>query len=142
MHVEENNSIQVVYVEPDKCARVIELGTTLEELQAAVDGNIEPFYPFDEAVCIVCNDEGKYNGMFPNRAVYGENGEIMDVIYGAFFICDCSGERFGSLSDEQIKRYKEKYQNPERFFRVCNRIVAVPYKPKLNDKSHKDREER
>ena len=137
-----NKTIQVVYVEPGKTARVMELGTELEDLQAAVGGNIEPFYPFDEAVCIVCNDEGKYNGMLPNRAVYGENGEMIDVIFGSFFICDCSGESFGSLSDEQIKRYQEKYQNPERFFQVNNKIVAVPYKPTIKDKSHKDREER
>ena len=140
--MDENKTKKVVYVEPGKTARVIELGTALEDLQAAVGGNIEPFYPFDEAVCIVCNDEGKYNGMLPNRAVYGENGEIMDIIFGSFFICDCSEESFGSLSDEQIKRYKEKYQNPERFFQVNNKIVAIPYKPIIKDKSHKDREER
>ena len=140
--MDENKTIQVVYVEPGKTARVMELGTELEDLQAAVGGNIEPFYPFNEAVCIVCNDEGKYNGMLPNRAVYGDNGEMMDVIFGSFFICDCSGESFGSLTDEQIKRYKEKYQNPERFFHVNNKIVAVPYKPIIKDKTNRDREER
>ena len=140
--MDENKTIQVVYVEPGKTARVMALGTELEDLQAAVGGNIEPFYPFDEAVCIVCNDEGKYNGMLPNRAVYGDNGEMIDVIFGSFFICDCSGESFGSLTDEQIKRYKEKYQNPERFFQVNNKIVAVPYKPIIKDKTNRDREER
>ena len=140
--MDENKTIQVVYVEPGKTARVMELGTELEDLQAAVGGNIEPFYPFDEAVAIVCNDEGKYNGMLPNRAVYGENGEMIDVIFGSFFICDCSGESFGSLSEEQINVYKRKFQNPERFFQVNNKIIAVPYKPTINNKSHKDREER
>ena len=140
--MDENKTIRVVYVEPGKVAQVIDLGTELEDLQTAVGGNIEPFYPFDEAVAIVCNDEGKYNGMLPNRAVYGENGEIIDVIFGSFFICDCSGESFGSLSEEQINVYKRKFQNPERFFQVNNKIIAVPYKPTINNKSHKDREER
>ena len=140
--MDENKTMRVVYVEPGKVAQVIDLGTELEDLQAAVGGNIEPFYPFDEAVAIVCNDEGKYNGMLPNRAVYGENGEMIDVIFGSFFICDCSGESFGSLSEEQIKVYKGKFQNPERFFQVNNKIIAVPYKPTINNKSHKDREER
>ena len=140
--MDENKTIRVVYVEPGKVAQVIDLGTELEDLQAAVGGNIEPFYPFDEAVAIVCNDEGKYNGMLPNRAVYGENGEMIDVIFGSFFICDCSGESFGSLSEEQINVYKRKFQNPERFFQVNNKIIAVPYKPTINNKSHKDREER
>lgn len=34
----EKKTIRVVYVENDKCARVIELGTELEEMQKAVDG--------------------------------------------------------------------------------------------------------
>lgn len=138
--MDEKKPIRVVYVEPNKFARVIDLGTTLEEMQAAVGGDIEQFCPFDEKVAIVCNDEGKYNGMVPNRAVYGEDGEMMDIIFGAFFICDCSGEEFGSLSDEQIKRYTDKFRNPEHFFMSGKKIVAVPYKPFAKAKT--DREER
>lgn len=136
--MEEKKTIRVVYAEPLKVARVIELGTELEDMQKAVGGDIEPFYPFDEAVAIVCCDEGKYNGMLPNRAVYGENGEMLDIIFGSFFVCDCSGESFGSLSDKQIERYQKMFQYPERFFKRDNRIIAVPYKPM----SKADREER
>ena len=55
--------IRVVYCEPGRLARVKEIGTELKDLQQAVGGGlIEPFYPFMEEVCIVCNDEGKFNG--------------------------------------------------------------------------------
>ena len=77
--MENKDTIRVVYVEPYKTARVIELGTELEDMQKAVGGDIEPFYPFEEAVGIVCNDEGKINGMPANRAVYDENGEILYI---------------------------------------------------------------
>lgn len=77
----------------------------------------------------VCNDEGKYNGMRPCRAIYGEDREMMDIIFGPFFICDCSTPYFGSLNKEQLERYKKQFQNPERFFRVGGEIKAVPYKP-------------
>ena len=83
----QTKTIRVVYVEPDKCARVMDLGTELEDMQKAVGGNIQVFYPFDEAVGIVCNEEGKCNGMHPTRAVYGDNKEMLDVIFGPFFIC-------------------------------------------------------
>ena len=136
--MEKKKTIRVVYAEPLKAAREIELGTELEDMQKAVGGDIEPFYPVDEAVAIVCCDEGKYNGMLPNRAVYGENGEMLDIIFGSFFVCDCSGESFGSLSDKQIERYQKMFQYPERFFKRDNRIIAVPYKPM----SKADREER
>ena len=77
----------------------------------------------------VCNDEGKYNGMRPCRAIYGEDREMMDIIFGPFFICDCSTPYFGSLNKEQLERYTKQFQNPERFFRVGGEIKAVPYKP-------------
>ena len=57
--------IKVVMCEPGRKARVAEIGTELEELQRAVGGMIEAYYPFEEQVCIVCNDEGKFNGMSP-----------------------------------------------------------------------------
>ena len=83
--MEENReTIRVVYLEPGRLARTIELGTELTALQRAVGGLIEACYPFDEPVCIVCNDEGKINGMRPCRAVYGEDGRVSDIIFGPF----------------------------------------------------------
>lgn len=69
----KEKKIKVVLCEPGKVARVAEIGTELSDLQRVVGGLIEPYYPFEEQVCIVCNDEGKYNGMRPCRAIYGED---------------------------------------------------------------------
>lgn len=93
------------------------------------DGFIEAFYPFKEEVCIVCNDEGKINGLPLNRAVYSESGELVDIIAGPCFLCDCSGESFGSLNDEQLARYQKQFRLPEYFFRSPLGIAAVPYVP-------------
>ena len=125
----KEKKIKVVLCEPGKVARVAEIGTELSDLQRVVGGLIAPYYPFEEQVCIVCNDEGKYNGMRPCRAIYGEGREMMDIIFGPFFICDCSTPYFGSLNKEQLERYKKQFQNPEHFFRVGGEIKAVPYKP-------------
>ena len=125
----KEKKIKVVLCEPGKVARVAEIGTELSDLQRVVGGLIEPYYPFEEQVCIVCNDEGKYNGMRPCRAIYGEDREMMDIIFGPFFICDCSTLYFGSLNKEQLERYTKQFQNPEHFFLVGGEIKAVPYKP-------------
>ena len=128
----ENNkeTIRVVYCEPGKLARIKEIGTELEDLQRAVGGGlIEAYYPFEEEVCIVCNEEGKFNGMQPGRAVYSENGRIEDIIFGPFFICDCSGENFGSLSEEQLERYLNQFRYPEHYARIDGKIKAVKYDP-------------
>ena len=128
-------TIRVVLVEPGKLARIAEVGTTLDAMQRTVGGDIEAYYPFEEQVCIVCNEEGKINGLPLNRAIRDANtGDIADIIAGTFFICDCSGESFGSLSKEQQKRYLEKYRLPERFFRSRDGIESVPYKPQSRER--------
>ncbi len=121
--------ISVVVCEPGKTARRAEIGTGLDELQKAVGGTIETYYPFDEEVCIVCNDEGKLNGMKPCRAVYDAEGKVMDVVFGPFFVCDCSGPDFRSLSPEQMERYWRMFERPERFFKLNGEIVAIPCRP-------------
>ena len=125
-------TIRVVVCEPGKIARIEEIGTGLEDLQKAVGGLIETYYPFEEEVCIVCNDEGKINGMRPCRAIYDEERSIRDIVFGPFFICGCSGPEFSSLSDEQLERYSGTFRCPENYYRVDGKLRAVPYFPAMD----------
>lgn len=232
---EYSKSITVVILEPGKMARTDTIDSSLAGMQKLVGGYIEAFYPFEEEVCIVCNEEGKINGMPLNRAIYAEpevtdmsypelrsqfykaeeegkhlsgyvvfsqdsfeqpysetsrtyvissdnkafqggmggysiygycldgtdpcvrldrymavehggaDGwkiercymksdarQMIDIIAGPCFICDCQGEDFGSLSEEQLQRYMEQFKYPEHFYRVDGEIKAVPYPPEKN----------
>ena len=128
---EQDKRITVVLLEPGKLARKAEIDASLEGMQKLVGGYIEAFYPFQEEVCIVCNEEGKLNGLPLNRAVRSEGPEqkMLDIIAGTCFICDCSGEDFASLSEEQLQHYEEKFKYPEEFFMLGNEICAIPYTP-------------
>lgn len=230
----KTETMRVVLLEPGKLARIAEIDRSLRGMQRVVGGGIEPSYPFEEQVCIVCNSEGKNVGLPLNRAIReedtieempydelkkrfraaealgkshltgyvvftkdsfnqdyseaartyvvssdnkafqpgkagysifsvaldgsdagvrldwymkdehgGDHGwkiercyvkepgrEILDIIAGTCFIYDCSGERFGSLTEEQAQRYKDKYLLPENFVRVNGEIEAIPFKPK------------
>ena len=127
----KEETIKVIMLQPGKLAKTVEIDASLEGMQQAVGGGlIEPVYIFDEEVCLVCNEEGKINGMRPNRALYDEGHEMIDIICGPAFICDCSGENFGSLSDAQLEKYGKQFKFPETFFRTGDGIKAVPYKPK------------
>lgn len=127
------NKIRVVYCEPGRKAKVIEIGTELPDLQAAVGGFIETYYGLDDRnSVIVCNDEGKLIGMNPCRAVYGDDGKIADIIFGPFFICDCSTEEFKSLDDSRADKYLEQFKYPEIYYRKGDEIKAVRYDPKKN----------
>lgn len=224
--------MRVVLCEPGKLARVTYIQPGLESMQRIVGGYIEPYYGFEEEVCIVCNEEGKIQGLPLNRAVYvnpepeemsyvelcsrfreaetngqhltgritftedsfaypfseeartyvvssqnkafmpnmggysiygsaldgsdpmvrlerymavehgGENGweiercclmpthrEMADLICGTFFICDCSGSDFGSLTQEQADRYAKEFRLPERFYREAGEVKAIPFDP-------------
>ena len=136
MNNNQSNKINVVLCDPGKLARAATIEASLERYQKIVGGYIEAYYPFEEPVCIVCNEEGKINSLPLNRAVYADpnRGEMLDIIAGTFFICDRSSENFGSLSSEQLRRYTEQFKYPERFFRMDNEIRAVPFLPE------KDRE--
>ena len=125
----KEETIRVVLLEPRQMAKTVEVKNTLEGLQGLVKGDIEPFYPFEEEVCFICNDEGKINGMEPNRAIYDDDHNMIDVLFGPGFICSCGGEDFGSLSDEQIEKYTEMFKRPEYIFKAGGEIQAVPYTP-------------
>ena len=75
-------------------------------------------------------EHGGKDGWKVERCYTKEPGkEIIEIIAGTCFICDCRGENFASLSDEQLRRYSRQFKYPERFAKVNDEIVAVPYKP-------------
>lgn len=132
-----SGKISVLLVEPNKYPKMIEIDDTLEAMQEVVGGDIEEYMPFEDEVAIICNEEGKITGMAPNRAVYEENSrEMLDIICGKFFVAYApfEAERFQSLPPDLAEKYREKFKYPERFMRVNNEIVAVPFKPVRADK--------
>jgi len=132
-----NGKISVLLVEPNKYPRMIEIDDTLEAMQEVVGGDIEEYMPFEDEVAIICNEEGKVNGLTPNRAVYDEHSrEMRDIICGKFFIAYApfEAERFQSIPPDLAEKYRKKFKYPERFMRVNNEIVAVPFKPVRADK--------
>lgn len=230
------NKISVLLIEPNKYPKMIEIDDTLEAMQTVVGGDIEEYMPFEDEVAIICNEEGKVNGLPPNRAVYGEpqavemtfaemrsrfceaenegkehlsgyivfsqdsfdepydersrtygvssnnkafqagmggysifgscldgtdpcvrldgymfgenawkiekcymmepSREMQDIICGKFFVAYApfEVEKFQSLPPDLAEKYREKFKYPERFMRVNDGIVAVPFKPVRADK--------
>ena len=118
--------MRVLIVEPAREPYMKEIGSELEDLQREVGGYIEALYPFDDAAALICNEEGKLDGLEPNRALRGAYGEIYDVIAGTFLVAGLEGDGFRSLTEEQAARYMDMYREPERFFMRGGEILAVP----------------
>ena len=112
----------VLKVSPDKRPETAMIPDTLEDLQKAVGGYIEVIHPFDDSTCIICNEEGKQNGLPLNRALTDDSGRIVDIIAGTFLVAGISDDGFSSLSAEQIRKYSDMYAKPQMFFRQGGRI--------------------
>ncbi len=75
-----DNKIKVLLVKPNKYPKIIKIENTLEAMQKIVGGRINPFELDDNAV-IICNGEGKTNGLPLNRAVYDSNEINKEMSY-------------------------------------------------------------
>lgn len=121
--------MKVLRVDPGLHPQEVELDGSLQSMQKLVGGLIQVIYPFDDAeVALVCNDEGKLLGLPLNRALRDENGAIYDVVAGPFFLCSASwdSETFGSLSEDQVREYRERFLHPEIFIKLGKEILCLP----------------
>lgn len=122
---------KVLLVEPGRYPKVVEMSMELKDLQEAVGGYIEATYPFeDEMACVICNEEGKINGMELNRGLYDKHGNIEDIIAGPFIVAGLHFEGFGSLTEEQLKKFEAQFHQPEGFVKMGNHFMAMPVKDK------------
>lgn len=141
MSEEKQEKITVLAVEPMAEPYIKEIDNTLESLQKEVGGLIQATYPYDDLIAIVCNDEGKINGLELNRAIYDEDKNMTDIIAGTFLIVGLTDESFGTLPDDMISKYKEMFKQPQTFVRLNNEIVAIPVKPSIRKQLNINKEQ-
>ena len=137
--------VKVIVCRPGEKATLEEIDDSLESMQSVVGGHIEEYQPFHDDndprvddVAIFCNEEGKLNRLPPSRAIAGEDGQLLDIIVGPFFICyaPIASETIQSLPEDLEQRFKDKFKLPEHFFRTKNGIKAVKYDPGFQGKEH------
>lgn len=125
--------LSVLLIQPGKAPRMVEIPDTLDAMQELVGGYIEEYMPFDDEVAIIVNEEGKLNGLPPNRAIFAEDSkQIADVLVGDFFIVKSpvDSDKYQSLPKDLAKKYAEKFKYPERFYRQNGEIKVHQIKPK------------
>lgn len=108
--------MRILMVEPGKEPYATEIEHTLEKMQEIVGGYIQAVYPWKDPVAIVCNDEGKIDGLPLNRSLRNSAGKVYDVIAGTFFIVGLSKDDFTDIPVDLMKKYKGMFQHPEVFY--------------------------
>lgn len=114
--------IKCLLIKPNELPVEIEIKNTLEVLQEQVQGCIECAYMLnDDSVVLICNEEGKINGMKYNRFI----GH--DIIVGTFLIVgnDIENGDFKSLTENQVEKYKKVFDKAsiKETERVINNIL-------------------
>lgn len=105
--------MKVVLVEPGKAAEIRDIPEGLESYQNIVGGMIEQVCPWEDEVALICNENGKNEGLPYNRGLYDEGGNILDIIAGTFFIVGLGEENYRSLTDTEAKIYRDAFLCPE-----------------------------
>jgi len=102
--------MRILKVEPGRAPYEKEISNSLRSIQAEVGGGLfQPLYVGDGMV-LCCNEEGKRNGMQPNRWLAD------DIICGPFFLVGEDGAgNFVSLTDEQLALGMDVFAQPEQF---------------------------
>ena len=127
MTEEKRTTMRVILCRPNEMAEVIEMEDSLESMQKMVGGLIEEYMPWEDEVALICNEEGKLNGMEYNRAIRDENGEVREIIAGPFLIVGLDEDSFGSLSEDMLKKYQRLFAQPEVFLQTQSQLLILPY---------------
>ena len=117
----KEEKIKCLLVEPYELPKEIIIDNTLEAKQEIVKGYIECVYLQDDNdVVLICNEEGKINGMKLNREIG------YDIIAGPFLVVgdDYENGDFKSLTEEQILKYKILF-NENSIVRIENKINEI-----------------
>lgn len=135
--------MNVLVVEPMKKPYMKDIDSGLHSLQQEVGGYIEAIYPYQDLVGLVCNEEGKMEGLPLNRAIYSKSDEIFDIIAGKFLIVGLSEDNFAELPGELAEKYAKLFESPELFYSMNGRIEvqkvdATITEPALEEAEHQD----
>lgn len=92
--------MKIIVLEPNKELEIREIEGTLKDYQELVGGYIEAVPTKNDNILLVCNEEGKLQGLEPNFRI-GEN-----VIVGTAIFVGRDKEKFRGLTDEEIIEIK------------------------------------
>ena len=120
--------MRILLITAGKSPKELEIESGLESMQALVGGLIQVIYPFEESIALICNDEGKLQGLPYNRVLEDSTtGKPYDIVAGDFVLCYAPADMddFMSLTDQQIEKYQKYFQHPQVFFRTEAGISVV-----------------
>ena len=101
--------IKVLRIKAHCYPEIVRIPLGLDSLQKEVGGPIQAVYPWDDPVALICNEEGKLQGLEGNRRIR----DGASVIAGTFFVVGDDGENFRSLTESEVVKYMDRFKEIE-----------------------------
>lgn len=92
--------MKILVLEPNKGFKVREIEGELKDYQEIVGGYIEAVPTRNDNILMICNEEGKLEGLEPNFKMGN------DIVVGSVLFVGRGGEDFRELTDEEITEVK------------------------------------
>lgn len=129
-----NPLITAIYVSPNQAPAVVQVESSELGFQSLLHGPVEEIFPYFEEVMLLCGAKAKIQKLPPNRVLYDDNDEYIDIVAGDFYLVGApfTAQNYVSLTKEQIEKYLAKYQVPDNF-----RLTSSGYQAIRTDKTHK-----
>ena len=125
----QHEKITYLYVPVGKPPEVRTTTNDLETMRRLLRG-YRRARPLEENVALMSQETNQPL----NRALYGEDHDLQTVITGDFLIFHAPWDKgyYESLTPEQIKKYQERFQYPEKFVKNGDEfsIITIKTKPK------------
>lgn len=111
--------MKVLFIEPLKKPRLIDIPDDPDSMCGLVKGLIACIYPWDDEVGLVHNDNAIAQGLQPNRVV-GRN-----IIFGPFFLAGLGEEDFTDFPENLVDKYSKLFAFPELFLPCPDGSLSV-----------------
>lgn len=131
------NEMVAVICPPYKKATLAVIDKDLTSLQNMVGGYIEAVYPFEDPnLTLICNENGKFEGLPPCRGLVDGNNKLYDVVCGQFIVCGAGEDDFISLTAKQQDEVMKRFYLPERFKKTELGIICEAYDDRRKASPH------
>lgn len=113
--------INILVVEPGKAPRPAKVRNTLDTFAAIVGGPVEIGCYLPQRVMLIRRENGKAQGLPPNRA----NPRAGEYIAGTFLLCGFEDDSFISLTPAQQVEFQDYFSKPGEFMLVGTETVCA-----------------
>ena len=80
-----------------------------------------------------------YSHRIRECCIFAMLGQVMTDGYLLFLVVGLTEDNFGSLTEEQIKKFSDRFHSPEGFMRIGNQILVFPIDEPIKKESVMDK---